>query len=146
MLESILGISFNFVMKVSLGNRLNYSVRFQIFLLIENHICFFLSPPTPPPLSFRTELAKIMRTRAKEIEVKLLLFAIQRTTNFEGLLAKRFSGCTLADGTVVREFLKSNPLLNSFFRRNKPHSYGNGRLQKVSPAASSCTGRLGCLV
>uniref|UniRef100_A0A670KM68 VPS53 subunit of GARP complex n=1 Tax=Podarcis muralis TaxID=64176 RepID=A0A670KM68_PODMU len=45
----------------------------------------------------RTELAKIMRTRAKEIEVKLLLFAIQRTTNFEGLLAKRFSGCTLSD-------------------------------------------------
>uniref|UniRef100_A0A8C9LG76 VPS53 subunit of GARP complex n=1 Tax=Pavo cristatus TaxID=9049 RepID=A0A8C9LG76_PAVCR len=50
----------------------------------------------------RTELAKIMRTRAKEIEVKLLLFAIQRTTNFEGLLAKRFSGCTLADGTVKK--------------------------------------------
>lgn len=38
-----------------------------------------------------------MRTRAKEIEVKLLLFAIQRTTNFEGFLAKRFSGCTLTD-------------------------------------------------
>uniref|UniRef100_A0A8D2NCB5 Vacuolar protein sorting-associated protein 53 homolog n=1 Tax=Zonotrichia albicollis TaxID=44394 RepID=A0A8D2NCB5_ZONAL len=51
------------------------------------------------PLSCRAELSKIMRTRAKEIEVKLLLFAIQRTTNFEGLLAKRFSGCTLADGT-----------------------------------------------
>ncbi|KAG8002065.1 Vacuolar protein sorting-associated protein 53-like protein, partial [Nibea albiflora] len=43
------------------------------------------------------ELAKVMRTRAKEIEVKLLLFAIQRTTNFEGLLAKRFTGCTLTD-------------------------------------------------
>lgn len=45
----------------------------------------------------RVELAKVMRTRAKEIEVKLLLFAIQRTTNFEGFLAKRFSGCTLTD-------------------------------------------------
>ncbi|XP_041918738.1 vacuolar protein sorting-associated protein 53 homolog [Alosa sapidissima] len=45
----------------------------------------------------RTELAKLMRARAREIEVKLLLFAIQRTTNFEGLLAKRFSGCTLSD-------------------------------------------------
>ncbi|CAN9511588.1 unnamed protein product [Ophioblennius macclurei] len=45
----------------------------------------------------RVELAKVMRTRAKEIEVKLLLFAIQRTTNFEGLLAKRFTGCTLSD-------------------------------------------------
>ncbi|KAG9492630.1 hypothetical protein GDO78_000894 [Eleutherodactylus coqui] len=48
----------------------------------------------------QNDLSKIMRTRAKEIEVKLLLFAIQRTTNFEGLLAKRFSGCTLTD-TVV---------------------------------------------
>ncbi|XP_020796034.1 vacuolar protein sorting-associated protein 53 homolog isoform X1 [Boleophthalmus pectinirostris] len=47
----------------------------------------------------RVELAKVMRTRAKEIEVKLLLFAIQRTTNFEGLLAKRFTGCTLTDTT-----------------------------------------------
>uniref|UniRef100_A0A8C8J7D0 Vacuolar protein sorting-associated protein 53 homolog n=2 Tax=Oncorhynchus TaxID=8016 RepID=A0A8C8J7D0_ONCTS len=51
----------------------------------------------------RTELAKVMRTRAKEIEVKLLLFAIQRTTNFEGLLAKRFSGCTLTDGPGVKK-------------------------------------------
>jgi len=68
-----------------------------------------------------------MRTRAKEIEVKLLLFAIQRTTNFEGLLAKRFSGCTLADGTVVRGFLKSSP---SVHRENQPplaHSCGNGQ-------------------
>ncbi|KAM9811960.1 vacuolar protein sorting-associated protein 53 homolog isoform 1-T1 [Syngnathus typhle] len=50
----------------------------------------------------RAELSKVMRTRAKEIEVKLLLFAIQRTTNFEGLLAKRFTGCTLTDAPVVR--------------------------------------------
>uniref|UniRef100_A0A674EI42 Vacuolar protein sorting-associated protein 53 homolog n=1 Tax=Salmo trutta TaxID=8032 RepID=A0A674EI42_SALTR len=58
----------------------------------------------------RTELAKVMRTRAKEIEVKLLLFAIQRTTNFEGLLAKRFSGCTLTDGPGVK---KPEPPLES---------------------------------
>ncbi|KAM4844716.1 vacuolar protein sorting-associated protein 53 homolog isoform 1-T1 [Thomomys bottae] len=55
----------------------------------------------------RAELSKIMRARAKEIEVKLLLFAIQRTTNFEGFLAKRFSGCTLADGTMKK--LESPP-------------------------------------
>lgn len=55
----------------------------------------------------RTELAKIMRTRAKEIEVKLLLFAIQRTTNFEGFLAKRFSGCTLTDSALKK--LESPP-------------------------------------
>ncbi|XP_055751775.1 vacuolar protein sorting-associated protein 53 homolog isoform X2 [Salvelinus fontinalis] len=58
----------------------------------------------------RTELAKVMRTRAKEIEVKLLLFAIQRTTNFEGLLAKRFYGCTLTDGPGVK---KPEPPLES---------------------------------
>lgn len=51
----------------------------------------------------RVELAKVMRTRAKEIEVKLLLFAIQRTTNFESLLAKRFTGCTLTDIPGVRK-------------------------------------------
>uniref|UniRef100_A0A803W144 Vacuolar protein sorting-associated protein 53 homolog n=1 Tax=Ficedula albicollis TaxID=59894 RepID=A0A803W144_FICAL len=62
----------------------------------------------------RAELSKIMRTRAKEIEVKLLLFAIQRTTNFEGLLAKRFSGCTLTDGTVKKPEVpppSTNPFL-----------------------------------
>lgn len=58
-----------------------------------SYVCVFL----------RVELAKVMRTRAKEIEVKLLLFAIQRTTNFEGLLAKRFTGCTLTDAPGVRK-------------------------------------------
>jgi len=32
-----------------------------------------------------------MSNRAAEIEVKLLLFAIQRTTTFENLLAQRFA-------------------------------------------------------
>jgi len=44
MLESILGISSNFVLKVSLGNRLNYNLRFQIFLFVENHIFFLFFP------------------------------------------------------------------------------------------------------
>ncbi|XP_005582464.2 vacuolar protein sorting-associated protein 53 homolog isoform X1 [Macaca nemestrina] len=62
----------------------------------------------------RTELAKIMRTRAKEIEVKLLLFAIQRTTNFEGFLAKRFSGCTLTDGSLQKKLESPPPSTNPF--------------------------------
>uniref|UniRef100_A0A6Q2ZIS4 Vacuolar protein sorting-associated protein 53 homolog n=1 Tax=Esox lucius TaxID=8010 RepID=A0A6Q2ZIS4_ESOLU len=62
----------------------------------------------------RTELAKVMRTRAKEIEVKLLLFAIQRTTNFEGLLAKRFSGCTLTDGPGLKKSVSSLDSTNPF--------------------------------
>ncbi|XP_061637923.1 vacuolar protein sorting-associated protein 53 homolog isoform X5 [Phyllopteryx taeniolatus] len=63
----------------------------------------------------RAELSKVMRTRAKEIEVKLLLFAIQRTTNFESLLAKRFTGCTLTDAPVKKRpespLDPSNPFL-----------------------------------
>uniref|UniRef100_A0A8C0KE96 Vacuolar protein sorting-associated protein 53 homolog n=1 Tax=Canis lupus dingo TaxID=286419 RepID=A0A8C0KE96_CANLU len=66
----------------------------------------------------RTELAKIMRTRAKEIEVKLLLFAIQRTTNFEGFLAKRFSGCTLTDGTLKK--LECPPPSTNPFLEDEP--------------------------
>ena len=54
----------------------------------------------------------MMRTRAKEIEVKLLLFAIQRTTNFEGLLAKRFTGCTLTDVPGVRNAQTHTDTLN----------------------------------
>ncbi|KAM8945076.1 vacuolar protein sorting-associated protein 53 homolog isoform 1-T1 [Lycaon pictus] len=66
----------------------------------------------------RTELAKIMRTRAKEIEVKLLLFAIQRTTNFEGFLAKRFSGFTLTDGTLKK--LECPPPSTNPFLEDEP--------------------------
>ncbi|KAM4044152.1 vacuolar protein sorting-associated protein 53 homolog [Anomaloglossus baeobatrachus] len=62
----------------------------------------------------RNDLSKIMRTRAKEIEVKLLLFAIQRTTNFEGLLAKRFSGCTLTDTVVKKPEVQSPVSTNPF--------------------------------
>lgn len=40
-------------------------------------------------------LAKIMAKRKNEIDVKLLLYAIQKTAAFENLLAKRFTGVTL---------------------------------------------------
>lgn len=43
----------------------------------------------------REDLAKLMNKRRGEIDVKLLLYAIQRTSNFESLLAKRFVGGTL---------------------------------------------------
>ena len=39
----------------------------------------------------RDELTKVMKNRQNEIEVKLLLFAIQRTTNFEELMSKKFA-------------------------------------------------------
>lgn len=43
------------------------------------------------------ELSKIMARRVTEIDVKLLLFAIQRTTAFEQLIAKRYTGVTLPE-------------------------------------------------
>jgi hypothetical protein len=45
----------------------------------------------------REDLTKLMHKRSSEIDVKLLLYAIQRTTNFENLLSKRFTGVTLGD-------------------------------------------------
>lgn len=36
-----------------------------------------------------------MNKHIAELDVKLLLYAIQRTDNFENLLARRFSGVTL---------------------------------------------------
>ncbi|KAF0310102.1 Vacuolar protein sorting-associated protein 53 [Amphibalanus amphitrite] len=45
----------------------------------------------------RSELSAIMARRVSEMDVKLLLFAIQRTANFETLLSRRFSGVTLQD-------------------------------------------------
>ena len=39
----------------------------------------------------RGSLSNLMRQRADDLEVKLLLFAIQKTTSFEKMLAQRFS-------------------------------------------------------
>jgi vacuolar protein sorting-associated protein 53 len=47
----------------------------------------------------RSELSKIMQRRRTEIDVKLLLFAINKTSQFEDLLGKRFSGGTLNEGS-----------------------------------------------
>uniref|UniRef100_A0A1L8DW08 Vacuolar protein sorting-associated protein 53 homolog n=1 Tax=Nyssomyia neivai TaxID=330878 RepID=A0A1L8DW08_9DIPT len=46
------------------------------------------------------QLSKLMARRRMEIDVKLLLYAIGKTTAFEALLAKRFTGITLQDGST----------------------------------------------
>lgn len=43
----------------------------------------------------RNDLANLMKKRRPEIDVNLLLFAINKTKHFESLLGKRFSGVTL---------------------------------------------------
>jgi len=44
---------------------------------------------------FRNELSKLMSKRKNEIDVKLLLYAIQKTVAFENLMAKTFRGSTI---------------------------------------------------
>ncbi|KAF6029073.1 VPS53 [Bugula neritina] len=55
----------------------------------------------------RDELAKVMSRRVLDIDVKLLLFAIQRTTAFEQLIAKRYAGVTINKTQLDRK--KSDP-------------------------------------
>lgn len=45
----------------------------------------------------RSELSKLMSKRKSELVVKLLLYAIRCTSNFESLLVRRFTGVTLED-------------------------------------------------
>ena len=62
----------------------------------------------------RKELEKLMFKRKHEIDTKILLHAIQRTTNFESLLSRRFTGATLKD--YQKELLEKNnqPSTNPF--------------------------------
>ncbi|VDI70663.1 vacuolar protein sorting-associated protein 53, partial [Mytilus galloprovincialis] len=62
----------------------------------------------------RKELSKIMTKRKVEIDVKLLMFAIQRTTNFETLLAKRFTGVTLQEFQGKKSVSVAQPTSNPF--------------------------------
>ncbi|XP_052894497.1 vacuolar protein sorting-associated protein 53 homolog isoform X2 [Anopheles moucheti] len=67
----------------------------------------------------REELSKIIARRKTEIDVKLLLFAIQKTANFEQLLDKRFNGTTLVEATseeVRQERGSFNNLIGSCFK------------------------------
>lgn len=51
----------------------------------------------------RSGLDRLMKQRKSEIDVKLLLYAIQKTTAFEALLSKRFLGVTLSKKEVESE-------------------------------------------
>lgn len=56
-----------------------------------------------------------MGKRRTEIDVKLLLFAIQRTTNFEALISKRFTGVTIQTSQVRLGCLGKSLLIKCFF-------------------------------
>jgi hypothetical protein len=57
-----------------------------------------------------------MSSRTSDIDVKLLLFAIQRTTTFESFLAKRFAGSLYEANQVFGEIVLKNCLfITKFF-------------------------------
>ncbi|KAL3271117.1 hypothetical protein HHI36_021612 [Cryptolaemus montrouzieri] len=45
----------------------------------------------------REQLSKIMAKRKSEMDVKLLLYAIQKTSSFENLLGRKFTGITITE-------------------------------------------------
>lgn len=51
----------------------------------------------------RDSLAALMQKRRTEIDVKLLLYAISKTQQFELLLAKRFNGLVLAEMNITKK-------------------------------------------
>ncbi|ESO97342.1 hypothetical protein LOTGIDRAFT_214182 [Lottia gigantea] len=87
----------------------------------------------------RKALPQIMSKRAAEIDVKLLLFAIQRTTNFETLIAKRFTGVTMQDtqlkpahtpATVPTPPVSTNP-----FEENEAREVNTNPFEQDTPAS-----------
>ena len=52
----------------------------------------------------KDELSSLMKRREEEIDVKLLLFAIQRTFAFETFLSKRFTGMFLSPTNSFRRW------------------------------------------
>ena len=55
---------------------------FVALSIYKKHNIFFL-------FSFRNELTRLMAKRVNDIDVKLLLFTLQKTTQFEDLLSRR---------------------------------------------------------
>ena len=57
-----------------------------------------------------------MRGRGTDIEVKLLLFAIQKTTAFEKMLAQRFASSVYLESVSIILRLVTVPFVNTHFR------------------------------
>lgn len=68
-----------------------------------------------------------MAKRKNEIDVKLLLYAIQKTSNFESLLTRRFTGVTIEEDknlipkeTNKEETKQDEPMSESELLKNSP--------------------------
>ena len=90
-----------------------------VLSLLPHHLDVPTCTPPPPPLASclptnlsptifvhltaynRESLSQLMKSRAAELDVKLLLFAIQKTTSFEKLLAQRFGNSEYMESVRV---------------------------------------------
>ncbi|XP_045538426.1 vacuolar protein sorting-associated protein 53 homolog [Papilio machaon] len=83
----------------------------------------------------RSELTNIMSSRRNEVDVKLLLYAIQKTYNFEVLLHKRFVG---TDFTGTENIETSSDKQAPFEDDNK-----EGQTEEVAASGSPWVGLIG---
>ena len=85
----------------------------------------------------RADLTKLLQLRHQEVDTKLLLHSIQKTSAFENLLSRRFSGITLATSRNIEEqFLKSQPNMittsNNPFGEPEPDALSSQNFHNVS--------------
>lgn len=83
-----------------------------------------------------SELSKIMSKRKTEIDVKLLLYAINKTSQFEDLLGKRFTGCTLTESVQKSTRTDKRALLESDKEQSSDEKSITGD-ENVAPPSNS---------
>ncbi|XP_040564185.1 vacuolar protein sorting-associated protein 53 homolog [Lepeophtheirus salmonis] len=81
----------------------------------------------------RKDLEKIMFRRKLEIDTKLLLHAIQRTTNFESLISRRFTGATITQYKEQRQ-RELEAEGNNPFEEEEPIKDENNPFYEASPS------------
>ncbi|XP_015586668.1 vacuolar protein sorting-associated protein 53 homolog [Cephus cinctus] len=93
----------------------------------------------------REDLAKLMEKRRIEIDVKLLLYAIQRTINFENLLAKRFTGITLenSDSPSNNKVTRTTAFTGNEVPGNPFEEGGSEKVEPEKPSASPFANLIG---
>lgn len=77
-----------------------------------------------------------MHKRRSEIDVKLLLYAIQRTANFESLLAKRFTGNKLSIDNAAISVENKNSTVNNTDDKTSKNPFEENEQVKVIVAFS----------
>uniref|UniRef100_A0A1B0DEF8 Vacuolar protein sorting-associated protein 53 homolog n=1 Tax=Phlebotomus papatasi TaxID=29031 RepID=A0A1B0DEF8_PHLPP len=89
------------------------------------------------------QLSKLMTRRRMEIDVKLLLYAIGKTTAFEALLAKRFTGITLQDSPGKTPQSPQKPPIVQELKTESPAQSESEEGGIVKPVVSPFTDLIG---